>query len=76
MNRRQRRLGIRGSRAHVSRMAHRKKPFASIATHLAVWVDDTTHVRVVHPAWAEHMRKKREVEGAHPEQDAGQGGQR
>ncbi len=64
-----------GSRAHVSRMVHRKKPFASIATHLAVWLPDGSRARIVHPAWAAYMQNK-EVKGAHPVADARQGGQR
>lgn len=77
-NRADRRRQERGSREHVSRMSGRKKAWPSIATHLAVRLEDGTLARVPHPAWQAHLLKqKREaVTGAHPEQDAGESRQR
>jgi hypothetical protein len=63
----------RGSRAHVSRMVHRRKTLPSIATHLAVQVPGQRPVRIAHPAFAQMMK---EGAGAHAVADAGEGGQR
>jgi hypothetical protein len=41
----------RGSRAHVSRMVHRRKTLPSIATHIAVQVPGQRPVRLPHPAF-------------------------
>ncbi len=48
----------RGSRAHVSRMVHRRKTLPSIATHIAVRIEDGTLVRLPHPAFAAATRNQ------------------
>jgi hypothetical protein len=62
----------RGSRAHVSRMAHRRKTPPSLATHLAVRTEAGI-ARVWHP---DYLRKMEERARADAVSDAGEGRRR
>lgn len=68
LTRANRRSMRRGSRAHVSRMAGRRKAPPSLATHLAVWTDAGI-ARVWHP---DYLRKLEEAR-ADVVPDAGKG---
>lgn len=68
-NRAQRRAAQRGSRAHVSRMAGRRKAIPSLGTVLAVRRPDGTIARI-------SLIERTEVKGAHPVEDADQGRER